>query len=61
MADEPEQAEVIATLAITAELVGPMWTLYAPNGNSRVAIGSGSKGTGIMLPVSAIERYVEQS
>lgn len=58
MATNPEPD---ATLALTAELIGGMWTLYAlPQQGERQAMGSGPSGSSIAFPVKLLDRLVSE-
>jgi len=58
MATQPEPE---ATLSLTAELIGGMWTLYAlPAQGERQMLGSGPAGSGISFPVKMLARLVSE-
>ena len=60
MAEETPR-EPDATLSLTAELVGKVWSIYAnPQQGERQMLGSGPSGTGIMFPVKLLDRLVSE-
>ena len=64
LADDPVDdapPKIDATLSLTAELIGGLWTLYGiPVQGERQALGSGPSGSGIMFPVKLLDRLVSE-
>ena len=58
MASAPEPE---ATLALTAELIAGVWTLYAlPQQGEQQMLGAGPSGSGISFPVKLLDRLVSE-